>query len=209
MLHGHQVESIVRASSRRLGLVLPLTLVVAVTACGAKYSSRSEGQAKTSHWKTVAPTSKSIVKHRSSQRLSADFWPLHRPAEDLPPSVRRILRVPVRGMHWNRARLLPVNLPGDYWLIPGDKDLCIVARAAEASSVGTVCATIQQALRHGIANTQINPRSRRRTIVGVAPDGTRTVVVHSAKSSTSVPVRNGKFELRDGTEEPPDEFVLR
>ncbi|MBS1676064.1 MAG: hypothetical protein JST08_01645 [Actinobacteria bacterium] len=85
----------------------------------------------------------------------------------------------------------------------------MVARTPGSPGVATVCATIEQARHHGIANTQVDPRSGTRTIAGVAPDGTRAVVVRSARSSRAIPVRRGEFVLRDSALEPPDEFVLR
>jgi hypothetical protein len=107
------------------------------------------------------------------------------------------------------ARAIPVSLPGAYWLAPGRNELCVVAQAPGAPSVGAVCSSIDSALRHGIANTTIDPKTNTRTIVGVAPDKTQEVRVESAGSSTAVHVRNGVFILRDSVQEPPRTFILR
>ena len=100
-------------------------------------------------------------------------------------------------------------LPGTYWLAPGTRDLCIVATTPGSQAVGTVCTAITEALRHGIANTSLDPTAGRRTIVGVAPDGTSSVLVRSGTSATSVRVRHGSFVLRDAVPAPPDQLMLR
>ena len=138
--------------------------------------------------------------------LATNFALLRTPPVDIPPNVRS-LRVP--GMRWRLARRVPVSLPGTYWLVPGAEGLCIVATTPRSPAIGTVCARVDQALRHGIANTSLDPVSGRRTIVGVAPDGTRTVLVRSGTWTTSVHVRHGNFVLRDSVSLPPDRLTLR
>ncbi len=112
-------------------------------------------------------------------------------------------------MSWNLARRIPVSLPGMYWLVPGVNDLCIVATIPRSPAVGTVCASVDQALRHGVANTSLDPSSGRRTIVGVAPNGAHTVLIQSGTSTTSVSVHDGRFVLRDSVPSPPDQLTLR
>jgi len=112
-------------------------------------------------------------------------------------------------MKWSFARRVPVSLPGTYWLVPGSEDLCIVATNPGSPAVGTVCASVKQALRHGIANTSLNPISGNRIIVGVVPNGVRTVLVQSGASTTSVRARQGRFVLRDSVSSPPDLLILR
>jgi hypothetical protein len=187
-----------RASGRvrHLGLVFAFVLSVGLTACGT-----SEAPPETSQ----APP----PDEGASRRLSVDFTLLRTPPDGLPPGVRQTLKVPVSGMSWNLARRIPVSLPGAYWLVPGTEDLCIVATTPGSPAVGTVCASIGQALRHGIANTSLDPDSGRRTIVGVAPKGTRAVLVRSGPSTTSVHVRDGSFVLRDSVASPPDRLTLR
>jgi hypothetical protein len=65
-----------------------------------------------------------------------------------------------------------------------------------------LCASVDQALRHGIANTSLDPNSGERTIVGVAPKGAHTVLVQSGLSTTPVSVRGGRFVLRDSIPSP-------
>lgn len=144
------------------------------------------------------------------RRLSANFELLRTPPDGIPADVRRTLQVPVPGMDWNLARRVPVPLPGRYWLAPGGGDLCIVATNPDSPAVGTVCAKAEQALRNGIANTSVDPASGRRLIVGVAPNGARTVLVRTGASTASARVRrHGTFVLRDSTSSPPDTLTLR
>ena len=112
-------------------------------------------------------------------------------------------------MSWRLARRIPVSLPGTYWLVPGARDLCVVATTPKSPAVGTVCASINQALHHGIANTLLDPISGKRIIVGAVPRGTRAVLVQSGSSTTSVRVHHGRFVLRDSLSSPPDKLTLR
>jgi hypothetical protein len=112
-------------------------------------------------------------------------------------------------MSWHLARRVPLPLPDTYWLAPGVGHLCIVATSPESPAVGTVCAEVDQALRHGVTNTSLDPISGRRTIVGVVPDGTRSVLIRSGVSTAAVRVRQGSFVLRDSVSAPPDQVTLR
>jgi hypothetical protein len=143
-----------------------------------------------------------------SHLLSTNFALLRTPSDGIPLDVRRTLRVPVAGMNWSLARRVPASLPGMYWLAPGADHLCVVATNPDSPAVGTVCATIHQALHHGVANTSLDPSSGKRIIVGVAPDGTRAVRIHSGISTTSARVRHGPFVLRDSVSAPPDLMTL-
>jgi hypothetical protein len=112
---------------------------------------------------------------------------------------------------WNQTRRLPAALSaGEYWLTPGTGLVCIEALSpASSSSVGTVCATIKEALHHGVASTSLEPGSGKRTVVGVAPHGVRSVEMYCAKSHRRIRVRpDGLFTLRDSVMEGPERFVL-
>jgi hypothetical protein len=188
-----------RAAGRaRLGLLPALILCVALAACGGQEAGNEP------------VTEPGVAPARGvSPRLAANFALLRTPADGLPPAVRRILRTPVPGMNWSLARRIPVRLPGAYWLAPGANDLCIVATTPDSPAIGTVCASVEEALRHSVANVSLDTRSRERLIVGVAPDGTRTVFVRSGVSTSSARVRDGNFVLRDSVSAPPDELTLR
>lgn len=69
------------------------------------------------------------------------------------------------------------------------------------------CAGIGRALHHGILYAQID-RGCRRTMVGAAPDGTRSVTIISDSSETSARVDHGIYVAEDSYCGPPDEVVL-
>lgn len=178
-------------------MLLTLALVAGLTACGAE----------------EAPSARPAAADRGaggiSHLLPTNFALLRTPPDGIPAGVMRTLNVPIPGMRWSLARQIPVNLPGKYWLAPGVSDLCIVATTPASPAVGTVCASVEEALRHSIANVALDKRSGKRLIVGVAPDGTRTVLVRSGVSTSSTRVRGGTFVIRDSVSTPPDLLTLR
>ena len=180
---------------RQPGLLLALILFANLTACGSQQA--------------VSQSTPSQTDEDIPRLLLNNFRLLRTSVDGIPPDVRRTVRVPVPGMSWSLARRVPVSLQGTYWLVPGSEDLCVVATNPESPAVGTVCASVNQALHHGIANTSLDPTSGKRIIVGVVPDGTRTVLVRSGTSATSVRVRHGRFVLRDSVSSSPDLLILR
>jgi hypothetical protein len=179
--------------------LLALVSLLALTACG----SQGAGSGSTSA-SVPAPGSSAV-----SPKLTADFALLRTPAEGLPQSIKRRYRSPMPEIDLSDAQRVPVSVPGTYWLTPGRKNVCMVATSPGTPVIGTVCATVAQALKHGIANTTLDRATGRRVIVGVVPDGTRSVVVKSRGSSESAPVRDGRFVLRDRVDEPPNVVILR
>ena len=143
-----------------------------------------------------------------SSLLSANFALLRTPPDDVPLNVRQALDA-VPGVSWHLARRVPVSLPSKYWLVPGVAKVCVVATTPSSPAVGTVCASVSQALHHGITNTSVDFVSGTRVIVGVVPTGTRTVLVRSGATTSSVRAFHGRFVLRDSVAAPPDEFTLR
>jgi hypothetical protein len=112
-------------------------------------------------------------------------------------------------MRWDQARRIPETSSEAYWLVPGDEAICVIALSRVPRSIGVVCAHLAQALRHGVAYTSLGPAPRKRTIVGVAPEGFRRVTVRSPMTSTSVGIRAlGVFTLRDAVMEGPELFIL-
>lgn len=203
----HQVERRSPCERWQLGLLLAFMLSVSLTACGTD-RSRS-GQAPTRTSQTSNGTLRPAPDGHLSHVLSANFVLLRTPPDGVPPKVRRALSDPVPGMSWSLARRVPVSETSTYWLVPGAKDLCVVATTPMSPAIGTVCTSVNQALRHGIANTSLDPISGRRIIVGVVPEGTRTVLVRSGTSTASVQARHGHFVLRDSVSLPPDQLILR
>lgn len=206
--HEHQVERRSPCERWWLGLLLAFMLSVSSTACGIDQSRN--GQTPTRTPQTSNDALRSTPDYRvSPHALAANFALLRTPPDGIPSYVSRKLRGPVPGMSWNLARRVPVPTTSSYWLVPGAGGLCIVATAPESPAIGTVCASANQALRHGIANTSLDTISGKRIIVGVVPTGTHTVVVRSGASTTSVRVRHGLFVLRDSVSSPPDQLTLR
>ncbi len=80
--------------------------------------------------------------------------------------------------------------------------------------VGTTCLPTSQALKHGVADITVTPPNTSsihpsRLIVGVAPDGTHEVFIHTRGSIATAPVVNEVFVWRDSIAAPPDFFALR
>jgi hypothetical protein len=177
-----------RAAGRAcLGLLLALLLIAGLSACGGEESDSE----------------------RISPRISPNFALMRTSPDGIPADITRFLRVPAPDMELSLARQVPLSLPGTYWLVPGAEHLCMVATTPGSPAVGTVCATVDEALRHGIANTSLDPASDERIIVGVVPDGTRAVRIQSRDSTASARVRNGSFVHRDSVPAPPDRVTLR
>lgn len=205
----HQAVASTVASGRWwLGVMLALVLSMSVSACGAV----REGSGQASNRIESIPSTASggaVTDDNISPLLLSNFPLLRTPRDGLPLAIRQRLRVPFAGMKWNLARRIPTSLPGGHWLAPGVNRLCIVAVSPDSRSIGTVCGIVNQALRRGIANTSVNPVSRRRVIVGVAPQGTHAVLLQSGAETISVRVRHGRFVLRDAVLSPPDQLTLR
>lgn len=148
---------------------------------------------------------------RPERQQYTRFALLRTQPEGIPARVQHVLNTPILGMNWTLAQRIPVNLPGDYWLVPGNGHLCIVDRGSLGSpAVGTTCARTQDAIAHSVASITItapDPAARvpaARLVVGVTPDGAREVQVHSARSVTTSLVVGTTFVLRDSVALPPD-----
>lgn len=178
---------------RRLGLLLAIMLCVSTTACGTQQ----------------AQTKQAASSDRVSPLLLANFALLRTPPDGIPLAESHALVGSIPGIRWNLARRIPVSLPGTYWLVPGVANICVVAKTPGSPSLGAVCASVTQALHHGVASTSLNQISGRRVIVGVVPIGTRTVLVRSRATTSSVRAIHGHFVLRDSVAAPPDVLTLR
>jgi hypothetical protein len=141
------------------------------------------------------------------------FALLRKGPEGLPPSAQRFFRGPLFGGNWSLARRIPVKAEGTYWLVPGDGHLCLLSQGVMGGpGASATCAKTAEATAHGIAAVSITPPGTphpARLIVGVAPDGTREVLVHTRGAIAAVPVRHATFVLRDSTLNPPDFISLR
>jgi hypothetical protein len=174
--------------------VLALLLIAAMAGCGSNQPTTG-----------AAGTAEGVPR-----RLAANFASFRAPADGMPARVKRALHVPFHGMLWDQSRRLPASSGGQYWLAPGTRYVCIVALSSAPSTVGTVCATIKEALRHAIASTTLGYEAGERTIVGVAPDGVRSVLMHCKESNSDIRVaHDGIFTLQDSVMEGPERFALR
>ncbi len=150
---------------------------------------------------------------RVEPRQLASFSVLRTPPEALPATIRNVFK-PGYGLNWKLAQRLPVSLRGNYWAVPGHGWLCLLSQTPLAD---LTCTTTAQAVAHGVvaANIREAPntdkgvfgvsRARgRRLIVGIAPDGAREMRIESPGSTTTTPVVDGIFILRDRLTNPPD-----
>ena len=198
-------------ASRRRRLVVGLT--VAVLLLGLLVWQIAERVTRSTGF-GASPTSSLAVISHVQPRQSVNFSLLRTPPEGLSAWTKRILRKPTFGMNWALAHRLPVAVPGDFWAIPGNGFLCIVAQP-DIHTTTRSCATTDDALAHGVAAVLIRaaPTSGNtpdnRLIVGVAPDRARNALVQTAGWVTTVPVLDNVFMLRDSATDPPDSMTLR
>jgi hypothetical protein len=100
------------------------------------------------------------------------------------------------------AQSLPLSFSGQFWAIPGNRFICVVSLEIDGS-VGQACATVKKAIRRGISLITIDGGAQR-TIVGIAPDGSRGVSVFTGGEVETVRIVNGVFAVRDSNSSPPD-----
>ena len=193
----------------QLGLLLAIMLMVCMAACGTQQAKSGRASERTPRASANGTLRPATLNGGISPLLSANFALLHSSPDGIPLTTGRVLGKSVPEVRWDLARRIPVSLTGKYWLVPGAEKLCVVAMTPRSPNVGAVCASVTQALHHGIASTLLDPTSGRRVIVGVVPAGTRTVLVRSGATSSSVPALHGHFVLRDSVAAPPDELTLR
>lgn len=147
---------------------------------------------------------------RVQHQQSSNFSLFRHPPEGLPAATRKILGRPAYGMNWSLAQRLPVR--GDYWAVPGNGYLCVVEQANSGAS-SRACAPTKYVVAHGVGIVSIGAGHSRssghRLIVGVAPNGTRQVLVHTDGSVATVPVVGNVFTLRDSSSNPPERLTLR
>jgi hypothetical protein len=198
-----------------------ILLLMCIGACGASSANHASNynRAPSSLPKASSsisdPQAVRVVAKVEPQQL-ANFALLRTPPEGLPTAVRRVLGNPVFGSNWNLAQHIPATASGAYWLLPGNGYICVVSDGSMGSNtIGTVCARASQARQRGIAAIAVAravPGSHvkaGRLIVGLAPDDTHQVVVHTRGSTETVPVHDEVFVLHDSTAAPPDFFMPR
>ena len=202
------------------GPLAALAAGTCVAACGTWKTSTASTRASSARVDAgaaaeAASDAYSVIAH-VEPRQSANFALLRTQPEGLPARVRAALRTPGFGVNWRLAQRIPVTLPGAYWLVPGNGYLCVVAMESLGTpGVSTTCAPTAHAVGHGIASIAISPPKPAssgpgsRLIVGVAPDRTREIRVHTHGSVETTPVLEGIFVVRDSLAAPPDLLTLR
>lgn len=210
MLPGLTRRTAASTTSRRTragSFVALLLLAVSVAACG----SAAHRDAASS---TVGAQPASHVLRQPALILRERFALLRTRPEGLPPRLRGLVRPSDPTFNPALAQRIPVLLPGDYWLTPAGGQLCVVSEVPGTPGAGTVCGSIRDAIAEGVATVSLKPAERSpsgvpsRLIVGVAPDGTRAVRVHTRWSVATVPVTGGVFVLRDAMTVPSDSLQL-
>lgn len=191
-----------------LGLLLILLLLASLTACASTEKSGRE-RASTRAFGPSIDILRSSSIDRVPRALFENFALLRSSPDGIPSRLRQTLRRGITGMAWDLAHRVPVHETSTYWLVPGAKNLCMVATAPKSPAINFACTSVSQALRRGIAYTSLNTISGRRTMVGVTPDGTHFALIQSDALTTSVRVRHGRFVLRDSVALPPDQVTLR
>src|SRR5918995_6105262 len=68
-----------------------------------------------------------VIDRLSRQQREA-FSLLRSPPEGLPARVTEALHQPSYGMNWRLAQRMPVELPVDFWAVPGRGAICIVGQ---------------------------------------------------------------------------------
>jgi hypothetical protein len=141
------------------------------------------------------------------------FTLLQTKPEGLPPRIERALRKPEFGMNWRLAQRLSIPARGQFWLVPANGLLCLLAQR-EFGSVSQGCAETKEVIAHGIFLAFLSSHPKRlvygghRFIVGVIPDGFHEVTVDTLGSKVKVPVVRGVFVRRDDARASPDRLIL-
>lgn len=134
------------------------------------------------------------------------FGLLRTPAESLPATVWRLMREPIVGVSWDHAQKVPTYGAGAYWLVPGERGLCLLAKR---NGLSMVCTSVEQAIRSGISLVELRPNNERhsgkRVLVGVGPDGADKAYIWTKGAVVVVPIsRHGVFRREDGAAHQPD-----
>lgn len=150
--------------------------------------------------------------HLLPRRLQTNFSIFRSPVEGLPMGIRQILRSPVYGSNWALAQRL--RSTGRVWALAGRAHLCLLTQQ-QKEYVGQFCSTITRSITHGVFTASLFEPSRyapsgRRLVIGLVPDGTRTVLIHTPGfASVSAVVKENVFIWRDLVPENPQSISLR
>lgn len=149
----------------------------------------------------------------TNSRRFVTFSQLRTQPEGLPFDLRRIIRHPPLGANWTLAQRLRIHVKGRFWAVPANDAICIIGQGKD-SVIEMTCTTTKAALQHGVAIVSLDQpkvagEPAARLTVGMAPDGSRTVVIHTGTRTTTGAIANGVFAVRDMATGPPDELTFR
>jgi len=132
----------------------------------------------------------------------------------LPISLMQALeRSSPYGVNWQLAQSLP-GAPWPAWIAPGRGHVCLAQQETPQSGIGQTCAPLRNVLKEGVFITTLSASSKRRrpaqrVVIGVVPDGTRAVRVHTPGSAPALStVQQNVFALRDGARDPAEGLAL-
>jgi hypothetical protein len=123
------------------------------------------------------------------------------------------MKQPAFGMNWNLAQRLPFPPYGSFWLVPGNRFLCLLEQRGR-DTVNQACAKTERVLAHGLflaflgAGAEKLVYGARRFVIGVVPDRTHKVFIMTDDSKVAVSITENAFVRRDGLTAPPDRLVL-
>lgn len=193
-------------------MIVGLALVGAWVGCGAddgattgpaRSSSAVPGSRVGSHG---SPEDVPVVE-RVGHRERRHFALLRGKPEPLPLLVRQLLRRPEFGMNWALAQRLRLAMRRSFWLVPGRHVLCLV-HTRNTREAATACTPTDLALKDGVVAVSLQDAGAvapaKRLVVGVVPDGTREVIVHTHTVASKVRIENHLFVLKDSISQPPD-----
>lgn len=197
----------VRANRRFItGSLAVLALVGAVFYAQVKLNNKNSS--------SVLPSHKSSGVPDMTQTEHFDLF--HTDPESVPASITRLVRrnPPRFGLNWRLAQRLPIRLRDPYWIVPGERTLCLTTRE-ETGEVRLSCQPTFEALKHGVATVSIQGVSRPgkgigvRHIVGLAPNRARYIVIRTGERREVVAVRRHVFVVSDSASLPPTDMTVR
>jgi hypothetical protein len=158
----------------------------------------------------------SIPVLREPQRPQLRYFPVLRTRpEEIPPTLKALQSHPAYGMNWNYAQRLYTSRPIEYWLIPGNGLMCLLA-AHRRGVINQTCALTTTAIAKGLflsflpAHQANRGKPRSRLTAGVVPAGVEDVLVRTGRESATTHAKeNGFFALRDAASSSPGALAFR
>lgn len=151
---------------------------------------------------------------RVPMRVRVAFAPFRSPPEGLPGRVTQVLRRPMGGTNWKLSQRLSTTAGPTVWAVPGRGLTCLVSQERENSEVITACTHTRRTVENGIflvslARLTASIGRTGRFVVGMVPDGTRSVRVYTpGLPIETAAVTNGTFTLLDDATDPPGRILL-